>query len=181
MELVSRRKFARDNNVSVEAICKHVRAGRLPSTNGKIDPAIAQPIWDRIKDPGRAGKRRNKPTAQKGSSAGIPEPVAPSSDSSHGQSRSYDDARTRREYLRAEREAIELEKLKGTLVAADEIREAQEQIARDVRDHLMNLPSRCAPEIAAATGGDQRTILVLLDRIVRQHLEEKAHELGRVR
>jgi hypothetical protein len=176
MELVSRRKFARDNNVSVEAICKHVRAGRLPSTNGKIDPAIAQPIWDRIKDPGRAGKRRNKPTAQKGSSAGIPEPVAPSSDSSHGQSRSYDDARTRREYLRAEREAIELEKLKGTLVAAIDVRRQIDGMIHNVRGRLLSLGHRLAPKVAIEQ--DRGRCKELIDDVVREVLLDLAAYQG---
>jgi hypothetical protein len=57
MELISFREFARRNCVSDMAISKAVKAGRLPSTDGKIDFEQAQPIWDRIKDPLRAGRK----------------------------------------------------------------------------------------------------------------------------
>lgn len=57
MPLISLREFARRNGVSDMAISKAVRAGRLPHVNGKIDPEQAQPVWDRIKDPIRAGRK----------------------------------------------------------------------------------------------------------------------------
>ena len=55
MALISMREFASRKGVSHRAIGKAVKAGRLPSVDGKIDPEEAQPIWDRIKDPVRAG------------------------------------------------------------------------------------------------------------------------------
>ncbi len=57
MLLISLREFARRNGVSDMAISKAVRAGRLPHVNGKIDPDQAQPVWERIKDPVRAGRK----------------------------------------------------------------------------------------------------------------------------
>lgn len=57
MPLISLREFARRNGVSDMAISKAVRAGRLPHVNGKIDPDQAQPVWDRVKDPVRAGRK----------------------------------------------------------------------------------------------------------------------------
>ena len=57
MPLISLREFARRNGVSDRAIGKAVKSGRLPSVDGKIDPDQAQEVWDRIKDPVRAGRK----------------------------------------------------------------------------------------------------------------------------
>jgi hypothetical protein len=58
--LISLREFARRNGVSDRAISKAIKTGRLPSTDGKIDPDQVQPIWDRAKDPRRAGRKRHR-------------------------------------------------------------------------------------------------------------------------
>jgi hypothetical protein len=47
--LISLREFARRNGVSHVAIRKAIQSGRLPSTDGKIDPDVAQPVWDRLR------------------------------------------------------------------------------------------------------------------------------------
>ncbi len=56
MPLISLREFARRNGVSPEAISKAVKTGRLPHVGGKIDPARAQPVWNRIKGTRRASQ-----------------------------------------------------------------------------------------------------------------------------
>ncbi len=57
MALISMREFARRNGVSVEAISRAVKAGRLPQVEGKIDPGKAQPVWDEVRDRARAGRK----------------------------------------------------------------------------------------------------------------------------
>ena len=54
---ISLREFARRNGVDVAAISRAVKAGRIPSVDGKIDPEQAQPVWDRVKDRGQVGRR----------------------------------------------------------------------------------------------------------------------------
>jgi hypothetical protein len=51
MPLISLREFAHRNGVDVAAISRAVKAGRLPSVDGKIDLDPAQPVWDRNKGP----------------------------------------------------------------------------------------------------------------------------------
>ena len=55
--LISLREFARRNGVDVAAISRAVKAGRLPSVDGKIDPEQAQPVWDRVKDRSQVGRK----------------------------------------------------------------------------------------------------------------------------
>ena len=47
--LISLREFARRNGVSHVAIRKAIQSGRLPATDGKIDPDVAQSVWDRLR------------------------------------------------------------------------------------------------------------------------------------
>jgi hypothetical protein len=54
--LISLREFGRRNRVSHVAIQHAVKAGRLPSTDGKIDPEVAQPVWEQVKG-ARAGRK----------------------------------------------------------------------------------------------------------------------------
>lgn len=55
--LISLREFARRNGVDVAAISRAVKAVRLPSVDGKIDPEQAQPVWDRVKDHTQVGRK----------------------------------------------------------------------------------------------------------------------------
>ena len=55
--LISMREFARRNGVDVAAISRAIKAGRLPSVAGKIDPEQAQSVWDRVKDQSQVGRK----------------------------------------------------------------------------------------------------------------------------
>ena len=55
--LISMREFARRNGVDVAAISRAIKAGRLPSVDGKIDPEQAQSVWDRVKDQSQVGRK----------------------------------------------------------------------------------------------------------------------------
>jgi hypothetical protein len=76
MALISMREFARRNGLSDMAISKAVKAGRMPSTSGKIDPDQAQQVWDRIKDPVRAGRKLPRGGSVRGSSSQGTDPDA---------------------------------------------------------------------------------------------------------
>jgi hypothetical protein len=71
MPLISLREFARRNGVSDRAIGKAVKAGRLPSVDGKIDADEAQAVWDRIKDPIRAGRKLARNQQRNGASSQV--------------------------------------------------------------------------------------------------------------
>lgn len=61
------------------------------------------------------------------------------------------DSRARREAADAELAELKLEKEKGKLVDAEEVRAAAFKAARTVRDSMMNIPDRLAGELAAET------------------------------
>jgi hypothetical protein len=155
------------------AVQKAIKSGRISTLpDGKINPIEADAHWDAKASPD-ALTRRDSPRAITTQKERMPS-------ASTAQPEDFQRARARREAALAEEAELRVAQKRGRLVPADEIAEAQEQIAHTVADHMLNLPARCAPEIAAASGADQREILTLLDKLVRSHLQEIAFELGMV-
>jgi hypothetical protein len=67
LPLISLSEFARRNGVTRVAISKAIKNGRLPSTDGKIDPELVQPLWDCVKGPrARRNSRLGEPMASQG-------------------------------------------------------------------------------------------------------------------
>ncbi|WAP69050.1 hypothetical protein [Jiella pelagia] len=63
----------------------------------------------------------------------------------------YNESRAKKAAWEAEEAQIDVEQKLGTLVKADEVNSEAFKMARQVRDKLMNLPDRLAPELAAET------------------------------
>lgn len=57
--LISQREFARRLGVSVQAVSCAIKAGRISTVNGKIDPAVAKTEWEENTD---QSKPRNRVT-----------------------------------------------------------------------------------------------------------------------
>lgn len=74
--------------------------------------------------------------------------------------------------LRAEREQIEIQKLRAELVDRKVAEKAIFGRARAERDALLAWVSRIAPQIAAECDADPSAIFAALDREARQHLVE---------
>lgn len=169
MALISQREFARQSHVSPEAISRAVKTKRLPSVGGKIDSAVAGPIWDRIKDPARAGRKLKRngavPTLPGGATKKDPS-------AGNGQERSFDDAKTQREYIRLEREQIQLARLQGTLVDREQVQ--SEFIAMIMRSKakLLRLGHKLAPKVALES--DQGVCQSLIGDGIREALEDLA-------
>lgn len=76
--------------------------------------------------------------------------------------------------IRAQREAMELEEKRGSLVSkALAIRQVF-GFARRTRDAWLNWPGRIAPGLAAELGVDQHVLTAALERHVRDHLTDLA-------
>jgi hypothetical protein len=165
MPLISQRQFARDNDVSPEAISQAVKTKRLPSVGGKIDPAKAQPIWNRIADPARAGRKlpRTKPAGHKR----VPRQSG----------KSFDDAKTKREYLRVEREELELAQLRSEVVDAGEMRRQLDGFIYNTRAKLLSLGHRLAAQVAIES--DKAKCRELIDGAVSEYLQELAAFQGK--
>jgi hypothetical protein len=84
------------------------------------------------------------------------------------------DAERIRAWIKAERDRLDLEERKGTLVNAAEVRQATFERARMERDALLNWPAQIVPDLAARLGVAERTLHSELDDLVRKFLEQRS-------
>ena len=152
-KLVSQREYARRRGVSHVSVQRAIKSGRISTVNGKIDPARADREWRKNTD---RSKPRNRVTG-KPKHARVPgEPSEPmdfsDADDPHGgngTATGYAKARAARELYQAQLVKLELDRQRGTLVRADQVRVAAFNSARNARDQLMALPHRVAAILAA--------------------------------
>ena len=154
------REFARRNGVSVEAISRAVKTGRLPSVNGKLDAAAAQAAWEKARDPARAGRKLgpklvSNPAPRPPTAAPAPGTVptltaAPARPAATGfeSDRSYGDAKMQREYIRLTRDRVELKKLLEGFVDVQEARQEFGGLVTNTKSRLLSLGHRLAPALA---------------------------------
>ena len=124
---------------------KALRDGRITKEpDGTIDPDEADVEWDRNTDEG-------KQTTD-------PRPA------------SYQEARAIKEALSARMARLEYEERLGQLVSAKEVRREAFRRGRMLRDRLMAIPSRLAPQLAAEESA--KAVAALLDRELREVLDD---------
>lgn len=154
MSLLSARQYAKHRGVSHTAVQKALRDGRIPSSGGRIDPAVADRAWKANTDP----SKQTTTVANE-----------PGSDAARG---SYTTSRAVRESYLARLAKLEYEEKSGRLVSADEVRISTFNVARAARNMLLALPDRLAPILAAMTSA--REVHALLSTEVRRVCEEIA-------
>jgi DNA-binding transcriptional regulator YhcF (GntR family) len=152
-KLVSQREYARRRGVSHVSVQRAVKSGRISTATGKIDPARADREWRTNTD---RSKPRNRITGRPKHARAQGEPSEPMDlDDAHephggnGTATGYAKARAARELYQAQLVKLELDRQRGTLVRADQVRVAAFNSARNARDQLMALPHRVAAILAA--------------------------------
>lgn len=88
-------------------------------------------------------------------------------------------ARARREGIRAEREQIELDKLRGSLISVEEIERIEFTSSRVIRDRLQAVPARLTLRLVgmARSGAEAHEIECALDKEIEQILRETCSAL----
>ena len=124
-ELISQREYARRRGVSHMAVQRAIKSGRISTVDDKIDPGRADREWEQNTD---QSKPRNRVTGRPNHTraAGAPsEPMVLADDSSGGgtgAAAGYAKARAARELYQAQLVKLELDRKRGELVRADEVR-----------------------------------------------------------
>lgn len=173
MALMGYREFARHLNVSLGAVQKAIKSGRIiANADGKIDSDTATAAWIANSDESRKSLTDlSRVSAVNGNAVDGPdstsldgegeedgdgepidiEPPAIPAALADPNLQDYRRARAGREQTRHEREQLELAQLKGSLI---DVREAQRlafTALRTVRDNLLNIPVRVRDQLAAET------------------------------
>lgn len=187
---VSVKECARQLGVSDTAIHKAIRAERCQKhADGSVDVEAVRLGMALTADPLRGGQRQAGVfgEASTGSAVSLPgelpftapETVAPAADSGRGH-RPLLDARTLTEQARAEREQIELAKLKGSVAEIAPITRAVHDAMVAARSELLSLPDRLTPLVTPEQ--DPAKVYGLIETEVQrvcQTLQDKLIQMAR--
>ncbi|MGV0960121.1 MAG: hypothetical protein ACOYB1_09820 [Limnohabitans sp.] len=188
---VSVKECARQLGVSDTAIHKAIKVGRCEKhPDGSVDVEAVRLGMALTADPFRGGQRQVGVfgEASTGSAVSLPgelpfhmpeAPQAPAAETSRGH-RPLLDARTLTEQARAEREQIELAKLKGTLAEIAPMTRAVHDAMVAARSELLSLPDRLTPLVTPEQ--DPAKVFGLIETEVQrvcQTLQDKLNQMAR--
>ena len=141
-ELVSQAEYARHRRVSRQYISRLAKAGVLVMRGGKVDVAASDAVLD------------DRP--EKVSEAATSGPVE-----AGAQTTTYAQAKLADMLFRARLRKLEYETKSGKLIPTDEVKVVWFKQARQIRDKLLAVPAKLAPQLAAL--GEARAVRELLD------------------
>jgi hypothetical protein len=163
---MSQAEYARSRGVSKSMITRFKQRGYLDGAlvekDGKtlLDSEKADELLAERLDPSCGGKRNSDEKE-----------LTP-------EDRSFLEARTWSERYRAADRKLTFEIRQGLWIKKSEVREHNFAITRVCRDHLLNIPGRCAAMLA--TESDQAKIMELLNKEITTALEDLVLALGAI-
>jgi hypothetical protein len=187
MARTSNRELARQLGVSETAVRRAEKAGRIRrEADGAWDPAKVKAAWsDNTDQAQQRPARGGRPAAKRRSLKPVPEaalgavrdtlrehgePIVAGS----GQAMTFMQARTANEVLKAQERRLRLQQMKGELVDRAKAVAQVFRLAREERDAWVNWPARVAAMMAAELEVDPHQLHTVLERQVREHLNELA-------
>ena len=175
-QLISLREYARRRGISHVAVQRAVNSGRISTVDGKIDPAEADREWRENTD---QSKPRNRITGRPSHTRPPGEPPVPmdfgapdEAAGGNGTATGYAKARAARELYQAQLAKLELDRQRGVLIRADEVRVGAFNMARKARDQLIALPERVAAILAATQDPAE------VQRILEEEIERICQEIA---
>jgi hypothetical protein len=187
MRMTSNRELARQLGVSETAVRRAERAGRIGrEPDGAWDLVKVRAAWAGNTDP---AQQRGGPSAGNGSRRATLRAVKPVPEAAVGAVRetlrehgepvttgtmTFMQARTANEVLKAQERRLRLQQMRGELVDRAKAVAQVFRLARDERDAWVNWPARVAAMIAADLEVDAHKLHTVLERQVREHLNELA-------
>ncbi len=174
--LISQREYARRRGISHTSVQRAVKAGRISTVDGKIDPTQADREWQQNTD---QSKPRNRVTGKPKRTRVPEEPPEPMDfagmDGGHGGKgggSSYAKARAARELYQAQLTKLHLDRERAKLVRVDQVKVAAFNAARSARDKLMAMPNRVSALLAATDNTEE------VRRILEEEIERICVELS---
>ena len=150
------RGYARHRGVSDKAVRKAIDAGRITlDSDGKIDVKKADADWSDNTD-------QSKQNLMVAVDNHVPKKDA----------NSYTKIKTAHELYKAQLTQLALQEKKGQLIQKEMVKAQVSQLSRQVRDSWMNWPSRVSALMAAELNIEEHQLHVILERYVREHLND---------
>jgi hypothetical protein len=186
LDLISISEAAKKIGVNKSTLSRQVDSGAIRSHGGKV--VLSEVLEDRVKNINLSQSRRRPKgrAAAKGTSAGAtkpgPDATAPGADATGGDDDdlvlldgklvSFAQAQRIKENYLARQRALDYEKDAGRLVDRAAAEKAFFDQARTLRDAWLGWPARIATLMGADLGVEDRTVVEVLSKYVRQHLNE---------
>ena len=172
--VASQREVARRLGVSHTALQKAQRAGRIaPEADGARDIERVRARLADSSDPVRKTATLAQPNPVP-SRPVAPPPVAampPAADPlPRAAQKTFHDARTANEVLKAQERRLRLDERKGKLVDKARALLLVHRLAKEERDAILAWPARVAAEMAAELGVDAHRLQTMMDTRLREHL-----------
>jgi hypothetical protein len=187
MPVTSNRELARQLGVSETAVRRAEKAGRIRrGAGGAWDPANVKAAWARNTDQAQQRGEARAGNGRRGAARRAVKPVPEAAVGAvrdtlreHGEpiaggAMTFMQARTANEVLKAQERRLRLQQMKGELVDRAKAVAQVFRLARDERDAWVNWPARVAAMVAAELEVDPHQLHTVLDRHVRDHLDELA-------
>jgi hypothetical protein len=175
-KLISQREYARQRGISNVAVHRAVKAGRISTVDGKIDPTKADREWLDNTDQSKPRNRITGRPKHVRRAGGPPEPMdlggGQEAGGEDGTASGYAKARAARELYQAQLAKLELDRQRGILIRADEVRVGAFNMARKARDQLIALPERVAALLAATEDAAE------IQRILEEEIERICQEIA---
>jgi hypothetical protein len=144
----------------------------IPVTEGKVDPEYATHLYRRNT---RQRANGNRPDPLANGAQPVP-PAGAGGVESTTKVPGYDTSRARREAAEAAKAELQLAELAGKFLLRSEVDSAVFEIARALRDGLMNCARRIAADVAVLSTADECEAVI--EREHRLLLESMAHTFG---
>lgn len=164
---ISVRAYAKQIQLSHTAVQRAVKEGRItPEPDGTIDPQKANAQW-------AANTRRRIDSAALPISSETPEPRASNIPD-------YKESRALREAFAARIAKLEYEEKRGKLVNIDEVKVSVFNKARRLRDRILQVPRKTAPEIVSIVTAtpDVRSVEECIANALREALEDLSDDFS---
>ena len=153
-QLVSQAEYARHRARSRQYISRLAKAGVLVMRGGKVDVAASDAVLD------------DRPEKVSEAATGATVEGSP-------QTTTYAQARLADMVFRAKLRRLEFETRSGKLIPADEVKVQWFKLGRQIRDKLLGMPAKLAPQLAALS--DMREVRELLDAEIEAILTRFRH------
>jgi len=157
---MSQRAYARYRGVTLGAVQKALKSGRVHLVDGLVDSEMADREW----------KRNTEPLQQqRGVTGGAdPKPYAQTVRSPMNEGGTGSLAQTQAVHMgyKARMAKLQYEERLGKLVPVEEVRRVYFAAARNVRDGLMTIPGRLSGVLVGRT--DQTEIELLIEKEIRE-------------
>jgi hypothetical protein len=182
--MTSNRELARQLGVSETAVRRAEKAGRIRrEPDGSWDLAKVKAAWASSTDQTQqrpplgseaTSRRRTMKPVPEAAVGAVRDTLREHGETVSAGGMTFMQARTANEVLKAQERRLRLQQMKGELVDRAKAVAQVFRLARDERDAWVNWPARVAAVIAAELEVDAHKLHTVLERQVREHLNELA-------